>query len=326
MMQVSDRAKFSSALGGDSQFAELVTRAHDAGLKVFIDGAVRVSSSKAAAKYQQLLLKTVSPEHGYLVPHTDSDSCSLLWQRTSLLNYRRFSAWELTRSDLLAAIRASGCDGCVVDAGINWPVMHPQDVVELSSVSSDGLPFYSAEDLFFGSVVTSDPAISLYAQKVETCYPSPFLAWLTRCIWFHFPTFCFVSDTLAVKNAESKLMTAGVIPCSNALSNEVLKVLGRHVIPGSTSAVTISAMSENCENVDGYFDGLKASHCTTAVPRLPVGSPIIKLSSPLRQPTPAVLFKRHNWSWVDVLTFSPGFNPHFFPLNFPNVSHAQQAP
>jgi hypothetical protein len=317
MMQVSDRAKFSSALGGDVQFAELVSRAHGIGMKVFIDGAVRVSSSKAASKYQNHLLKTVSSEHGYLVPYTGSDSCSLLWPKTSLLNYRRFSAWELTLFDLLSTIRTSGCDGCVLDSAVNWPIMLPQDIRELSSVSSDGHSFYAAEDLFFGSVVTSDPAISLYAQKVETCYPSPFLVWLTRSIWFYFPTFCFLSGTLAVKNAESKLMTGGVIPCSNALSNEVLKVLGRHVIPGNMTAVSSSSLSENCQAIASYFDGLKAFH-KTAVPRLPIGSPVFKLSSPLHQPTPAVLFKRHNWSWVDILTFSPGsktdfrflFSPH----------------
>ena len=325
MMQVSDRAKFSTALGGNEQFAELVSRAHEIGMKVYIDGAVRVSSSKAASKYQPLLLKTVSPEHGYLVPHTQSDSCSLLWQRTSLLNYRRFSAWELTRSDLLATIVTSGCDGCVLDSGINWPIMLPQDLQELSAVSSDGHSFYAAEDLFFGSVVTADPAISLYAQKVETCYPSPFLAWLTRCIWFHFPKFCFISDTLAVKSAESKLMTGGVIPCSNALSSEVLKVLGRHVIPGSTTTVTTSTMSENCENLDSYFDGMKAFHKTSAVPRLPIGSPIFKLSCPLRHPTPAVLFKRHNWSWVDILTFSPG-GINSLLTKFMFYSHLLQAP
>jgi hypothetical protein len=196
---------------------------------------------------------------------------------------------------------------------VNWPIILPQDLQELSSVSSDGLSFYSADDLFFGNVVTTEPAISVYAQKVETCYPSPFLAWLTRCIWFHFPKFCFISDTLAVKNAESKLMTGGVIPCSNSLSNEVLKVLGRHIIPGNMSAVSTSAMSENCANLDSYFDDLKAFYNSTAVPRLPIGSPIFKLSSPLWQPTPAVLFKRHNWAWVDILTFSTGLND-FCPL------------
>ena len=308
MMQVTDRAKFSAALGGDEQFAELVSCAHELGMSVFIDGAVRVSSSKAASKYQPLLLKTVSPDNGYLTPHTQSDSCSLLWPATSLLNYRRLSAWELMRSDLLHAIGSSGCDGCVLDSGINWPIMLPQDIQELTSVNSDGHAFYSAEDLFFGSVVTTGPAISLYAQKLETCYPSPLLAWLTRCIWSQFPTFCFISDTLAVKSAESKLMTCGVIPCSSVLSNEVQKVLGRHGIPGNMTAVGTSAISGSCENLDSYFDGLRTSYKATAVPRLPIGSPIFKISSPLYQPTPAVLFKRDNWSWVDIMSFSPGFD------------------
>jgi hypothetical protein len=96
-----------------------------------------------------------------------------------------------------------------------------------------------------------------------------------------------------------------------------LKVLGRHVIPGNMTAVSSSSLSENCQAIASYFDGLKAFH-KTAVPRLPIGSPVFKLSSPLHQPTPAVLFKRHNWSWVDILTFSPGsktdfrflFSPH----------------
>ncbi len=306
MMQVTDRAKFSTALGGDGEFANLVSRAHEIGMKVFIDGAVRVSSSKAASKYEQLLLKTISAEHDYLVPHTHSDSRSVLWQKTTLLNYRRFSAWTLTLSDLLAAISASGCDGCVLDSGINWPIMLPQDLRELSCVSSDGQSFYTADDLFFGSVVTADAAMSLYAQTVEACYPSPFLAWLTRCIWFHFPNFCFISDTLAVKSAESKLMNCGVIPCSKGLSGEVLKVLGRHVIPGNVTSVATSAMSADCEHLDSYFDGMKMFHKASAVPRMPIGSPIFKISSSLYQPTPAVLFKRHNWSWVDILTFTPG--------------------
>jgi hypothetical protein len=306
MMQVTDRAKFSTALGGDDELAQLVVRAHELDMTVFIDGAVRVSSAKAASKYQELLLKTVSPGNGYLVPNTHSDSCSLLWAGTTLLNYRKFSAWELTRSDLLATINSSGCDGCVLDSGINWPIMLPQDISELTSISSDGHAFYTLEDLFYGSVVTTGPAISLYAQKVETCYPSPLLAWLTRCIWYYFPKFCFISDTLAVKSADSKLMTAGVIPCSNSLSNEVLKVLGRHVIPGNMIAVATSAIPENCENLDGFFQGIKTIHKATAVPRLPIGSPIFKISSPLQQPMPAVLFQRHNWSWVDILTFSPG--------------------
>jgi len=323
MMQVTDRAKFSSALGGNDGFAKLVSRAHELGMTVFIDGAVRVSSSKAASKYQHLLIKTVSPDNGYLVPHTQSDSCSLLWPGTSLLNYRRFSAWELMRSDLLDAIGSSSCDGCVLDSGINWPVMLPQDIQELASVSSDGHMFYSAEDLFFGSVVTTGPAISLYAQKLETCYPSPLLAWLTRCIWSQFPTFCFISDTLAVKSADSKLMTCGVIPCSNLLSNEVQKVLGRYVIPGNMTAVGTSVISGSCENLDSYFDGIKTLHKATAVPRLPIGSPIFKMSSPLYQPTPAVLFKRDNWSWVDIMSFSPGLDCEL-KANFAVFSHMCQ--
>jgi hypothetical protein len=313
MMQVTDRAKFSAALGGNERFAELVSRAHELGMTVLIDAAVRVSSSKAASKYQQFLLKTVSPDNGYLVPHTQSDSCSLLWHGTSLLNYRRFAVWELMRADLLEAISSSGCDGCVLDSGINWPVILPQDIQELTSVNSDGHNFYSAEDLFFGSVVTTGPAISLYALKLETCYPSPLLAWLTRSIWSHFHSFCFISDTLAVKSADSKLMTCGVIPCSNFLSNEVQNVLGRYVIPGNMTAVGTSVVSGSCDNLSSYFDDINTLHKSTAVPRLPIESPIFKMSSPLYQPTPAVLFKRNNWSWVDIMSFSPGFKE---PITF----------
>lgn len=97
-------------LGGALGFKELTKKATELNMRVLVDCLTRVSSSRASKIYRNLMVNTID-QQGKKVPLFGSDGRGIVFEDTTLLNYRRKKAWDLLLEEIYTFTDAYGVSG-----------------------------------------------------------------------------------------------------------------------------------------------------------------------------------------------------------------------
>ena len=93
-LAVPCRTTINSRAGGEEGLRNLIKAAKEKGIKIIIDCVARVSSSRTAKKYLDLLMHYVDGQ-GKLNVLYGSEGRAVMAEDTVVLNYRRKETWEL---------------------------------------------------------------------------------------------------------------------------------------------------------------------------------------------------------------------------------------
>lgn len=137
------------SLGGESEFRELVDRAHGMGIKIIVDIVPHLN--RRSGELPEDLSVYCYDDGGGLVVRASTDGRYGSWNDGRLLNYRRFAVWEWLAESITGLIERYDIDGIRFDSAHAVPIMMKRN---------NYLYHYdirrSLEDMVEGSIIVND--------------------------------------------------------------------------------------------------------------------------------------------------------------------------
>lgn len=109
------------ALGGDDDLKQLITRAHELGIRIILDVIPHINRS--SDHLPDSLSVWTYDEAGNLVTRASTDGRYGSWNDGRLLNYRKFEVWEWLANSICSLIERFDIDGIRFDSAHAVPIM-----------------------------------------------------------------------------------------------------------------------------------------------------------------------------------------------------------
>eukprot|EP01114_Cavostelium_apophysatum_P006786 TRINITY_DN1825_c0_g1_i1.p1 TRINITY_DN1825_c0_g1~~TRINITY_DN1825_c0_g1_i1.p1 ORF type:complete len:1954 (+),score=547.30 TRINITY_DN1825_c0_g1_i1:198-6059(+) len=291
----TDRATPNKNSGGAKEFDEMVTAAHNVGIKVMVDATARVSARAPHRKYKNLICQMLD-ENEMLVSHPGSDGHDFKWEDCVLLNYRKKATWDLMVSEIREWAKR-GVSGVRLDAAHSWPLILQPDLDELLRLDSDGQNHYTLEEILDGHVVqlARQEGINYgyHGTNASQSYPNPLFVKMTRELWEEFPNFVFFAEIYWGREVNAAM--SGLIPFAASLPTSVASIF--NVELHKDGRILFSPEKRNVSSLYNWYEIERA--------RFPQNSIILYPSSSHHIPYPTSVLAHGAWAAIDLLFFLP---------------------
>jgi len=137
------------SLGGETEFRELVERAHALDVRVIVDTIPHLN--RHATEVPDDWRVRCYDENGQLVVRASTDGKFGSWNDGALMNYRKFEVWEWLTNSVVKLIKEFGIDGIRFDSAHSVPIM----------MKRNNFPFLydksrNVSDIVEGTIIVND--------------------------------------------------------------------------------------------------------------------------------------------------------------------------
>ena len=164
-------------LGGETGLKDLISTAHDLGIKIIVDVIPHINRTSEAV--DDSFKVYCHDDNGGLVPRAATDGRFGSWNDGMLLNYRRFEVWEWLADSIGKLIETYDIDGIRFDSAHALPIMMKRFTGRVTQ--EDVL---SVENVVEGKVVLNDReddhfiTTGYYDSSCREYIANPFLTYL----------------------------------------------------------------------------------------------------------------------------------------------------
>lgn len=295
-LAITDLSVPNAMLGGNKGFSAVSKAAREAKVRVLIDCMARVSSTRPHHKYRKLLLHTLDDKDRYALCY-GTDGRSVDYEDTSILNYRKLSAWNAVIGDTLRVAEKFAVSGVHLDNAQTWPVILELNEEELYRKEPDGTPAYTDKQILDGEVVRQCEGQGYWDSDSLIKYANPIFIKLCREFWARFPDFLIVGECLggsSLENRQGILARSGIVPRLFKLPVALAALFGKKLL---RSGQVIGCKPETVSTIKNWYESNRKF--------TPEGSYLIQSSTSHIWPYPALLYGRGALSAVDILFFMP---------------------
>jgi hypothetical protein len=127
-------------------FATLLQQAAAADIRVLVQCAASVSTSRPHRKYRDMYVRSLNNK-GEPIVHAGTDCLENQWEDQQLLNYRKLEVWDLLVSELKTLAQNYGVGGIYLNDAQSYPFVMAADTSELTRRDTDNEPHYSDREV-----------------------------------------------------------------------------------------------------------------------------------------------------------------------------------
>ena len=315
---ITNRSKISSLLGGDDEFKQVMEKAKELKIKIFLDLLARISSSRYSKKYKNLNLNYLD-ETGKVQILYGCEGNSKTSDDNMLLNYRDIETWNLLISDALELIDNYKINGVQIDNAQYLPIIYNIDYDEMCREESENNRRYTNLEIINGNIVVPNVESGYWSayefssfKGYSKIYPNPLLIKLTKTIWKKYPNFIFIGECNENHekyiNRQFILGKSGIIPHLYILPKILCSIYGKQL--GELNLKDYLKGNNITDMLNNYYSYMSR--------HMPLNSLSMLSSGGDAWPYPALLFGRGNWPFITAL-----FTLSDIPMTFMNEMEGQ---